>query len=246
MSSLDILLWSVLPYVAMGSFVIGLVWRFRYDKFNWTTRSSQIYEGSLLRIAGPLFHLGLFAVIGGHVVGLLIPSRWTKSLGISQEMYHFGAISMGGFAGIATVVGIALLIYRRRTTSTVFAETTKNDKTMYVFLVATLLAGCAATLSSAGVIGEEHNYRETVAPWVRSIIFFQPDGTLMANTPLAFRIHAFVGMLLFIIWPFTRLVHALSAPIGYVFRAPIIYRTRDGRAVAGSRKARPGWERVKY
>lgn len=246
MTSLDILLWSVMPYVAIASFVIGLIWRFRYDKFNWTTRSSQIYEGKLLRIAGPMFHLGLFAVIGGHVVGLLIPKKWTDTLGISQEMYHVGAISLGGLAGIATVVGIALLIYRRRTTSTVFAETTKNDKTMYVFLVATLLTGCSATLSSAGVIGTEHNYRETVSPWVRSILLLRPDGTLMAQSPLAFRIHAVVAMSLFIIWPFTRLVHAMSAPIGYMFRPPIIYRTRDGRATAGSRKARPGWERVKY
>ncbi len=246
MNSLDILLWSVMPYVAIGSFVIGLVWRYRYDKFNWTTRSSQIYENNLLRIAGPLFHLGLFAVIGGHIAGLLVPKKWTDAIGVSQEMYHFGAISLGGLAGVATLTGIALLIYRRRTTSTVFAATTKNDKAMYVFLVATLLAGCAATLSSAGVIGTEHNYRETVSPWFRSILLFQPDGTLMASTPLAFRIHAVIGMALFIIWPFTRLVHALSAPIGYMFRPPIIYRTRDGRATAGSSKAKPGWEKIKY
>jgi nitrate reductase gamma subunit len=246
MTSLDILLWSVLPYVAIGSFVTGLVWRYRYDKFNWTTRSSQIYEGKLLRIASPLFHLGLFAVIGGHIVGLLIPKKWTDAIGISQEAYHVGAISMGGFAGVATLLGIALLIYRRRRTATVFAATTKNDKTMYIFLVATLLAGSSATLSSAGVIGTEHNYRETVSPWFRSILLLRPDGTLMMASPLAFRIHAVVGMLLFIIWPFTRLVHAMSAPIGYMFRPPIIYRTRDGRASAGSRKARPGWERIKY
>lgn len=246
MTSLDILLWSVLPYVAIGSFIFGLVWRYKYDKFNWTTRSSQIYEGRMLRIASPLFHLGLFAVIGGHIVGLLIPKSWTDALGISQEMYHLGAITMGGFAGIATLLGITLLIYRRRTTDAVFAATTKNDKTMYIFLVATLLAGCAATLSSAGVIGTEHNYRETVSPWFRSILLLRPDGILMAHTPLAFRIHAVVGMLLFIIWPFTKLVHAMSAPFTYIFRPPIIYRTRDGRGKPGNRKARPGWERVKY
>jgi nitrate reductase gamma subunit len=92
MTSLDILLWSVLPYLAIGSFVIGMVWRYRYDKFNWTTRSSQIYEGKMLRVAGPLFHLGLFAVIGGHIVGLLIPKAWTDAIGISQRTYHIGAI----------------------------------------------------------------------------------------------------------------------------------------------------------
>lgn len=246
MSSTNILLWSVLPYIAIFSFVIGLMWRFKYDKFNWTTRSSQIYEGRLLSIAGPLFHLGLFAVIGGHVVGLLVPQSLTDSLGLSHEAYHLGAVTMGGAAGIATLVGISLLIYRRRTKAMVFAQTTKNDKTMYIFLVATLLAGSAATLSSAGVIGEEHNYRETVAPWVRSILTLNPNGELMMASPIAFRIHAIAGMILFIIWPFTRLVHALSAPVGYLFRPSIIYRTRDGRGMAGNRKARPGWERTKY
>ena len=246
MSSTNILLWSVFPYIAISSFVIGLVWRFKYDKFNWTTRSSQIYEGKLLSIAGPLFHLGLFAVIGGHVVGLLVPQTLTDSLGLSHEAYHLGAVTMGGAAGIATLVGISLLIYRRRTTAMVFAQTTKNDKTMYIFLVATLLAGSAATLSSAGVIGEEHNYRETVAPWVRSILTLSPNGELMMASPLAFRVHAVIGMSLFIIWPFPRLVHSLSAPVGYLFRPSIVYRTRDGRGIAGNRKARPGWERIKY
>lgn len=246
MNSTDILLWSVLPYIAITSFGLGLAWRYRYDKFSWTTRSSQIYEGKMLRIAGPLFHLGLFAVIGGHIVGLLIPQSWTDALGLSHEAYHLGAVTMGGAAGIATLVGITLLIYRRRTTATVFAATTKNDKTMYIFLIATLLAGSAATLSSAGFIGEKHNYRETVAPWVRSILSLQPDGALMAQTPLAFRVHAVIGMLLFIIWPFTRLVHAMSAPIGYMFRPSIIYRTRDEQANAGSRKAHPGWERSRH
>lgn len=246
MSSKEILLWTVLPYIAILFFVVGLIWRFKYDKFNWTTRSSQIYEGKLLRVAGPLFHLGFFAVIGGHIVGLLIPQTLTDSLGLSHEAYHLGAVSMGGAAGIATLIGIGLLIYRRRTTAMVFAATTKNDKTMYIFLVATLLAGSSATLSSAGVIGQEHNYRETVAPWFRSILLLNPEAELMAASPLAFRVHAVLGMVLFIIWPFTRLVHALSAPIGYIFRPAIVYRSRDGRNVAGTRKARPGWERINY
>ena len=246
MSSTNILLWSVLPYIAISSFAIGVMWRFQYDKFNWTTRSSQIYEGRLLSIAGPLFHLGLLAVIGGHVVGLLVPQSLTDSLGLSQKAYHLGAIVLGGAAGIATLVGIALLIYRRRSKAMVFAQTTKNDKTMYIFLVATLLTGSAATLSSAGVIGEEHNYRETVGPWVRSILTLNPNGELMMASPAAFRVHAIVGMTLFIIWPFTRLVHALSAPVGYLFRPSIIYRTRDGRGVEGNRKARPGWDRINY
>ena len=78
MSTLDVLLWIVLPYVTIAVLAIGLWWRYRYDRFGWTTRSSQLYERRLLRIASPLFHLGILAVLGGHAVGLLIPMRWAS------------------------------------------------------------------------------------------------------------------------------------------------------------------------
>ncbi|CAB4689212.1 unannotated protein [freshwater metagenome] len=185
-------------------------------------------------------------MIGGHIVGLLVPQTFTDKLGLSHQAYHLGAVTMGGGAGVATLLGISLLIYRRRTSAMVFAATTRNDKTMYIFLVATLLAGSSATLSSAGVLGEEHNYRETVGPWARSILTFSPHGEYMMASPLAFRIHAVAAMSLFIIWPFTRLVHSLSAPVGYLFRPSIVYRSRDNQSTSGSREARPGWEKVKY
>lgn len=243
LSTLDTLLWVVLPYVTIAVFVVGLIWRYRYDKFGWTTRSSQLYERRLMRIASPLFHLGILAVVGGHVVGLLIPESWTESVGVSESLYHAMAVGLGLLAGAATLVGIALLIYRRRTVGPVFAATTKNDKTMYAFLVAAILLGLLTTLVGAGVIGEGHNYREDVSVWFRSILFLQPQGELMAGAPLSFRIHAAAGMLVFIIWPFTRLVHAFSAPLGYLFRPYVVYRTRDPRSV-GNREPRRGWERV--
>lgn len=244
MSTTQILLWDVLPYVTMAVFVVGIVWRYRYDKFGWTTRSSQLYERSLLRIASPLFHFGILLVLVGHIVGLLIPESWTHALGVSEEFYHVNAVVVGGLAGIMTLVGVIMLIYRRRTTGPVFAATTKNDKTMYVFLVVAICLGLLATMQGAGVIGESYNYRETVSVWFRSIFLLQPQGELMAETPLAFRVHALAGMALFMVWPFTRLVHAFSAPLGYVFRPYVVYRTRASRTI-GSRAARPGWDRTK-
>ena len=243
MTATQVLLWDVLPYVTIAIFVVGMVWRFRYDKFGWTTRSSQLYERSLLRIASPLFHLGMLAVVAGHVIGLMIPESWTEAMGISEDLYHVNAIVVGGFAGIATLVGVALLIYRRRTTGPVFASTTKNDKTMYVFLVAAICLGLVATMQGAGVLGDSYNYRETVSVWFRSIFLLQPQGELMAETPLAFQVHAVAGMALFIVWPFTRLVHAFSAPVGYLFRPYVVYRTRNTGAV-GNRTPRPGWDRT--
>lgn len=243
MTATQVLLWDVLPYVTIAVFVVGMAWRFRYDKFGWTTRSSQLYERSLLRIASPLFHLGMLAVVGGHVMGLLIPESWTEAAGISEDLYHVNAIVVGGFAGIATLAGVALLIYRRRTTGPVFAATTKNDKTMYIFLVAAICLGLVATMQGAGVLGDSYNYRETVSVWFRSIFLFQPQGELMAETPLAFQVHAVAGMALVIVWPFTRLVHAFSAPVGYLFRPYVVYRTRNTEAV-GNRTPRPGWDRT--
>jgi nitrate reductase gamma subunit len=245
MSTVDILLWDVLPYVAIAVLVVGTWWRFRYDKFGWTTRSSQLYERSLLRIASPLFHLGILAVAAGHVVGLIIPQSWTEGLGISEDVYHLFAVALGAVAGVATLTGVAFLVYRRRTTGPVFMATTNNDKTMYVFLVSAIVLGLITTMVGAGLIGDGHNYREDVSPWFRSIFLLNPQGELMADAPLSFRVHAVAGMLLFMIWPFTRLVHAFSAPLGYLFRPYVVYRTKDS-ALSGPEGHAPrrGWEKV--
>ena len=243
MSTLDRLLWEVLPYVTAAVFGIGLVLRYRYDRFGWTTRSSQLHERRILRVASPLFHIGLLAVAGGHVVGLLVPKSWTAAVGVSEHGYHLMSMSLGFVAGLCAVVGVALLLVRRLGNPVVARATTGNDKVMYLFLVAALLLGMYATMTGAGVVGGGHDYRETVSPWARSILTFQPDGAAMARASTAFHVHAVAGMLVFMIWPFTRLVHAFAAPLGYVFRPPIVYRTRDGQDL-GSRAPRRGWERV--
>jgi len=239
---MNTMLWAVLPYVVLVVLVVGTIWRFRYDKFGWTTRSSELYESRILRIGSPLFHYGLLFVVAGHVVGLLIPQSWTDAIGISEHAYHLGAASMGLIAAAATVVGIVLLIWRRRTTGPVFLATTRNDKLMYVFLAATILAGTAATLWNT-VGGHEHNYRETISPWFRSLSYLRPKSELMAQAPVTFQVHVVIAMVLFALFPFTRLVHAFSAPIGYLFRPYVVYRSRDPRTI-GTTASRRGWDRV--
>ena len=241
MTALDILLWGVLPYVVLATVVTGTAWRYRYDRFGWTTRSSQVHESRLLRLGSPLFHFGLLVVIIGHVIGLLIPKSWTDFVGLSQEGYHLQAFVLGAIAGVCTLVGIAILIYRRRTTGPVFMATTRNDKLMYVVLVAAIVAGLATTLLGASG-GEEHNYRLTVSPWFRSLFVLQPDIAAMSRAGLAFHLHVLVGMALFALWPFTRLVHAFTAPLNYLFRPFVVYRSRT--AGPRSRDPRPGWEGV--
>jgi nitrate reductase gamma subunit len=239
MTALDILLWGVLPYVTIAVLVGGTIWRYRYDKFGWTTRSSELYESRLLRIGSPLFHFGLLVVIVGHVIGLLIPKSWTDAAGLSDEAYHLQALVLGAVAGFCTLVGVGILIYRRRTTGPVFMATTKNDKLMYVVLVAAIVVGLVTTLLGA-TGGEEHHYRESVSPWFRSLFVLQPDIEAMRTAGLAFHLHTLIGMLLFAMWPFTRLVHAFTAPLAYLFRPYIVYRSRAGGPA--TRTPRRGWE----
>ena len=135
------LLFVVVPYVSIAIFIGGHVWRYRYDKFGWTTRSSQLYERRLLRIGSPLFHFGILLVALGHIGGLLIPESWTDAVGISETAYHAVAVTLGTVAGFCTLAGAAILIYRRRTVGPVFSATTRNDKIMYVLLIGTIVLG---------------------------------------------------------------------------------------------------------
>jgi nitrate reductase gamma subunit len=240
---MDTFLWVIFPYICLAVFVVGHYWRWTYDKFGWTTRSSQLYENRLLRWGSPLFHFGLLGVIGGHVIGLIIPKGWTEAVGVTEGVYHFLAISLGGVAGVATVVGLVILIYRRRTVGPVFMATTRMDKLMYVFLAAVILLGMWNTVASS--IFGHYDYREGVSLWFRSIFTFQPDAALISTAPLGFQLHALVAFALFALWPFTRLVHVFSAPVGYLTRPYIVYRSRDDDVTAGvgNRAERRGWER---
>ncbi len=241
MTTKDVLLWTVLQYIAMAVFVVGHVWRYRYDRFGWTTRSSQVYESRLLRLGSPMFHIGMLMVIGGHVVGLLIPKEWLESIGVSEHAYHLVATYAGTLAAALTLAGLAILIYRRRTVGPVFLATTRMDKLMYVVLGVTLAFGTAATVMFQ-LLGDAYDYRGSVSPWIRSLLTFQPDASLMAGVPLMFQLHILCATALFALWPFTRLVHVFSAPLGYLTRPYIVYRSRDDRM--GTRATRPGWERV--
>ena len=236
-------LWVIVPYLCMATFVVGHLWRYRYDKFGWTTRSSQLYEDQMLRLGSPLFHFGMLGVVGGHVIGLLVPRSWTEAIGVDDHLYHLVAVVGGLIAGAMALVGMSILIYRRRTVGPVFSATTPMDKVMYAFLGVAIVLGMWNTIAgSVFSLGGEYNYREGVSVWYRSFLAFQPQPELMADAPLGFQLHALVAFGLFALWPFTRLVHVFSAPIGYLTRPYIVYRSRDDQL--GSRPTRRGWDRV--
>jgi nitrate reductase gamma subunit len=238
---MNALLWVAVPYACLAVFAVGHFWRYRYDKFGWTTRSSQLYESRLLRLGSPLFHFGILFVLMGHAMGLGVPKSWTEAIGITEGAYHAMAVGVGTVAGVCTVVGMVILIYRRRTVGPVFSATTKMDKVMYVVLATVIGLGLLNTVI-ANIFGH-YDYREGVSVWFRGIFVLQPQPELMAAAPIGFQLHALAAFGLFALWPFTRLVHVFSAPLGYLWRPYIVYRSRDTRL--GARAPRPGWERAR-
>jgi nitrate reductase gamma subunit len=225
------LLWLIFPYVAFTSFVLGHLWRYRHDQFGWTTRSSQIYESRLLRLGSPLFHFGLLAVIGGHAMGLLVPAEVTEFLGVTEHVYHLMSVSMGTLSGTATVAGLCILLYRRATVTAVRQATTAMDKLMYLLLAAAMGTGMGNTVGM-NLIGGGYNYRETVSPWFRGLLLFSPRPELMVGAPLIYQAHALIVLTLVGLWPYTRLVHVFSAPLGYLTRPYVVYRSKDAHPAA--------------
>ncbi|RKT87472.1 nitrate reductase gamma subunit [Saccharopolyspora antimicrobica] len=239
-SPIDAMLWGVLPYVVLAVFIGGTIWRYRYDKFGWTSRSSQLHESRLLRVGSPLFHYGLLLVVGGHVLGLLVPKALTEFFGVTEQSYHVVSLLMGTIAGCAALAGLVVLLWRRLRTEAVRRSSSRSDQLTYVLLIAVMSVGLWTTVVDNGVRGP-YDYRESIGPWFRDIFVLQPHPELMANAPLDYRLHALLALALFALWPFSRLVHAFSAPVHYLFRPYIVYRSRSGDRV-GTRQAPRGWQ----
>ncbi|MFP7664899.1 MAG: respiratory nitrate reductase subunit gamma [Corynebacterium pyruviciproducens] len=242
MTNLSLFFWTVLPWISAVVFVVGLIWRWRYDQYGWTTKSSQVYESRMLRWSSPLFHYGMLGVIVGHIAGLCVPKAWTEAAGIPEHLYHLMAVVLGSIFGAAAIVGLFGLLYRRFVVKSVRFSTTPNDIVMYVLLSAAMLLGGWATLSTQILQGSHgYDYRETISPWIRGVFSFNPQPELMANVPLEFKLHILAGLILLLVWPFTKLVHVVSAPVGYMTRPYIVYRSREATT---SDHARRGWSPV--
>lgn len=229
-SAADVFWWVILPYVAITVFVVGTIWRYRTDQFGWTARSTQLFESRLLGIGGPLFHYGALAAIAGHVIGILIPQSLTESLGISETTYKDFSTYAGTLAALATLIGFALLLYRRATVKRVRLTTTRVDLLTYGLLTALIVLGSFQTIG-INLIGSGYNYREDVSPWFRGVLRLNPDPRLMSGVDASYQVHATLAWALYMVWPFSRLVHVWSAPVQYLGRPWILYRSRLGGAL---------------
>lgn len=231
----ELLLYGVLPYAAIAVFLVGHWWRYRTDQVGWTARSTQILESRMLRVGSLAFHVGALAAIGGHVLGILVPASWTDSVGVNEDAYHVISVIGGLTAGIAVVLGLLVLVYRRTTNLRVRRTTTRMDVAVFAMLAVAIVTGLWVTVLNA--VDETH-YREHVAPWFRGILTLDPQPERMAEAPLILQIHVTQVWFLYALWPFSRLVHVWSIPVDWFRRSPILYRSRGaavGRPAGGRR-----------
>ncbi|AIQ18324.1 MULTISPECIES: respiratory nitrate reductase subunit gamma [Paenibacillus] len=216
-------LWVIFPYICMVVFIGGHIFRYRKDQFNWTAKSSEFIEKKQLKYGSILFHLGIIPVIFGHVGGLAIPKSWMEAIGVNEHLYHIGAVYIGGFFGVATLLGMIILTSRRFTIKNVRRLSSASDLIVNSLLLFIVFMGMYSTIVT-NAVQPEFDYRETISVWFRGLFMFRPDPSLMESVPFSFKLHILSGFAIFAFWPFTRLVHVWSVPLNYVGRSYILYR----------------------
>lgn len=224
MTQFDYFLWVIVPYLSLTIFVVGHIHRYNTDQLGWSAKSSEfIQKDSLLRWGSILFHYGVIFVFFGHVAGVLIPKGFYDVIGVSEHMYHFGALWFGGAAGVAMVIGGALLTIRRLNSTRLKKNSSPIDLIVLLILGVVTVIGFTNTVGYTAT-GGTFDYRATIGPWFRGILTFRPYPELMVAAPLGFQLHILAAFVLFAIWPYTRLVHVWSLPLEYLSRKYIVYR----------------------
>ncbi len=218
-------LFQIFPYIAIMSFILGSILRFDRDPYSWRSKSSQILRKKQLIIGSIFFHLGILVILIGHLVGLLTPVAVFDALGISHGAKQILAMTAGGIAGIFCLIGLVMLLHRRLTDPRVRANSSFADIAVLFLLLAQLLLGLLTiTVSINHLDGHE---MVKFMNWAQHIVTFRGGASeYLADVALIFKLHITLGLFILFIWPFTRLVHVFSAPVGFVFRPYQIVRKR--------------------
>lgn len=227
MNTANTLLFGVYPYVCMAVFLIGSLLRFDREPYTWKSDSSQMLRRGQLRLGSNLFHLGILGIFFGHVFGLLTPIPVWHALGIEAPAKQMLAIVAGGAAGVVMLAGLAILMHRRFCEPRIRATTTTMDWTVLWLLLAQLLLG----LFSVTISWQHRDGAEMVKlmTWAQHLATFRPDAAAyVSESALVFKLHLVLGMTLFLVFPFSRLVHVWSgfAAVGYLTRAWQVVRSR--------------------
>lgn len=225
----QLFLFVVLPYMSLTIFVFGHVWRYRFDQFGWTSRSSQLYEKRMLLLGSPLFHYGTLMAIGGHALGLLIPASWTEAIGLTERPYDLLSKVAGTGAVVLVIIGLVILTMRRSALDRLRQATTKLDLAAFSILWVMILLGFGETVIF-NLFGPGYNYRPTISIWMRGIFSLHPNVADVIGAPALYLVHASLAWVYLAMFPFTRFVHLWSMPVWYLSRPFVVYRRRRREA----------------
>ncbi len=215
--SLTSFLFGWYPYFCLTVFLLGSLLRFDREQYSWKSYSSQLLRRGQLRLGSNLFHVGILVIFVGHAAGLLTPIWFFDMLGISHGFKQGLAIVVGGIAGIACFIGIALLAHRRLFDARVRATSSFGDTAILLLLWAQLCLGLLTIPVSLQYM-DGHEMVKFMT-WAQGIVTLDPSASLqLADVSPIFKLHLLLGMTLFLVFPFTRLVHIWSAPIWYLGR----------------------------
>ncbi len=227
MADVHELFFQIYPYIVGSVFLLGSLLRFERGQYTWTTDSSELLRRGTLRLGSNLFHVGVLFLFVGHCVGLLVPEVF-GIMGIGLRGHQLVAMISGGLFGFACLMGLVLLIHRRVTDPRIRATTRMMDMVVLVWILLTLSFGLSTLYFSARELSG--GYLVPLSQWARHIITFRGGATaFVENVPLVYQVHLVLGMTLFALIPFSRLVHIWS---GF---ALLSYLLRPYQVV------RPGW-----
>ncbi|MBB3239945.1 nitrate reductase gamma subunit [Pseudomonas sp. Tn43] len=225
MSKWNLLLFGIYPYVALATCLIGSWARFDLSQYSWKAGSSQMLNQGGMRVASNLFHVGVLFVLAGHFVGLLTPASVYHHV-ISTQNKQLLAMVSGGFFGLLCLIGLLMLVNRRLNDPRVRATSSPSDILILLVLLAQLLLGLLTIVASTGHM--DGSVMVSLADWAQNTVLLRPMEAAAAIEPvgLIYKLHVFLGLTLFVLFPFTRLVHMISAPIWYLGRRYQIVRQK--------------------
>ena len=218
---------GIYPYIALAIFLLGSLIRFDREQYTWKSESSQVLHRGSLRLGSTLFHVGIIGLFFGHAVGLLTPVWVWDTLGVPHGAKQLFAMIAGGIMGGLCLIGILLLMARRFASYRLRKVTSFKDKVVLLWILATLLLGLYSIVVSADHL-DGHTMVQLMQ-WAQHVVTFRGDAPdFILDAPLVFKLHLFMGMSLFVIFPFTRLVHVWSGfgAVAYLGRAFQLVRPR--------------------
>lgn len=227
MDYINNLLFGLYPYIALVVFIVGSMLRYDREQYTWKTGSSQMLDTKGIKKGSMAFHIGIIAVLAGHFVGLLTPHEVWHVLGVSAATKQLIAMGAGGFFGLICLYGITVLLKRRLTNPRVRATSSTMDILILVLIYIQLVLGLLSILFSFSHLDGSEMLK--MMSWAQNIVTLDPAeaSASLASVGLIYKLHILLGMTLFVLFPFSRLVHIWSVPARYIRRPYQIVRSKS-------------------